>query len=86
MVESDWHSGDGLDEKILEITKIIGEIWKENGTLGEADEEDLLEQTVDILARNWRRFMKMVQEEDEDEDFSDVNDESQKEKGIGFVE
>lgn len=85
MVESDWHSGDGLDEKILEITKIIGEVWKENGILGEPEEEDLLEQTVNILARNWRRFMKMDHEE-EDADFSDVDDESQKEKGIGFVE
>lgn len=71
MVESDWHSGDGLDVKILEITKFIAEIWEEEETVGDGQERkmkvqqrsnahpDSMKETVRILARNWKRFMKV---------------------------
>lgn len=69
MVESDWHSGDGLDEKIWEMTELIREVWKAMGVVLTVDEETdgkseeikerELEETVKVLAKNWKRFMRV---------------------------
>ena len=69
--ESDWHSAEGLSERVSDIIKLFAEsksVLDHLKLQSDAGEEEKLRAVIAMIRRNWRRFLIGGQEESSDEE------------------